>query len=101
MGNQQIEEIYLLAYQAFLEGQESFSIHIFPFRMTKKNLAKFRGSPWFGFWSNLIAGYKAFERNRQVPLISSERGKYIFEDNQQQWIEKRWVLNAEKKERTK
>ncbi|MCI5142494.1 MAG: 2-dehydro-3-deoxyphosphooctonate aldolase [Candidatus Electrothrix sp. ATG1] len=53
MGDNQIEEIYLLAYQAFLQGQEKFSIHIFPFHMTRKNLVKFRHSPWYDFWSNL------------------------------------------------
>ncbi|MCI5221288.1 MAG: 2-dehydro-3-deoxyphosphooctonate aldolase [Candidatus Electrothrix sp. AR4] len=97
MGNRQIEEIYLLAYQAFLQGQESFSIHIFPFRMTKANLSKHRSSPWYGFWSNLTAGYNAFERNHQVPVISSKQGRYIYEEDQQQWIQKRWVLIQEKK----
>lgn len=86
MGNNQIEEIYLLAYQAFLQGQESFSIHIFPFRMTKANLSKYRSSPWHGFWSNLTAGYNAFERNHQVPMISSEKGKYFFESGQQEVV---------------
>ena len=92
MGNDQIEEIYLLAYQAFLNGQEEFSIHIFPFRMTRKNMVKFRYSPWYDFWSNLAAGYNAFEQTRQVPTISTSRGRYVFEDEKDQWIRKRWVL---------
>ena len=92
MGNNQIEEIYLLAYQAFLQGQEKFSIHIFPFHMTRKNLVKFRHSPWYDFWSNLAAGYNAFEQTRQLPTVSTVRGKYVFEDEREQWIRKRWVL---------
>ncbi|MCI5119838.1 MAG: 2-dehydro-3-deoxyphosphooctonate aldolase [Candidatus Electrothrix sp. AUS4] len=92
MGNEQIEEIYLLAYQAFLNGQEEFSIHIFPFRMTRENMVKFRYSPWYDFWSNLAAGYNAFEQTRQVPTISTSRGRYVFEDEKDQWIRKRWVL---------
>ncbi|MCI5149594.1 MAG: hypothetical protein D3916_09445 [Candidatus Electrothrix sp. MAN1_4] len=92
MGNKQIEEIYLLAYQAFLNGQEQFSIHIFPFRMTRANLVKYRHSPWYKFWSNLATGYNAFEETRQVPTVSTTRGRYVFEDEEDQWIRKRWVL---------
>lgn len=92
MGNDQIEEIYLLAYQAFLQGQEQFSIHIFPFRMTRNNLVKYRSSPWYDFWSNLAAGYNAFEQTRQVPTISTSGGRYVFEDEKDEWIRKRWVL---------
>jgi murein L,D-transpeptidase YafK len=97
MGNEQIEEIYLLAYQAFLQGQEQFSIHIFPFPMTRENLVKFRYSPWYDFWSNLTAGYNAFEQTRQVPTISTVRGRYVFEDEKDQWIRKRWVLIQKEK----
>lgn len=92
MGNNQIEEIYLLAYQAFLQGQEKLSIHIFPFHMTRKNLVKFRHSPWYGFWSNLAAGYNTFEQTRQVPTVSIAKGRYVFEDEKEQWTRKRWVL---------
>lgn len=92
MGNEQIEEIYLLAYQAFLHGQEKFSIHIFPFRMTRTNLVKYRHSPWYRFWSNLATGYSAFEQTRQVPTISTAGGRYVVEDEKKEWIRKRWVL---------
>lgn len=97
MGNEQIEEIYLLAYQAFLQGQEQFSIHIFPFRMTRENLVKYRYSPWYDFWSNLAAGYNAFEQTRQVPTISIAGGRYVFEDEKNEWIRKRWVLIQKEK----
>lgn len=97
MGDEQIEEIYLLAYQAFLNGQVEFSIHIFPFPMTRKNLVKYRYSPWYDFWSNLAAGYNAFEQTHQVPTISTARGRYVFEDEQEEWIRKRWVLMQKKK----
>ncbi len=97
MGNKQIEEIYLLAYQAFLQGQEQFSVHIFPFRMTRTNLAKYRYSPWYKFWSNLATGYNAFEETHQVPTISTAGSRYVFEDEKDQWIRKRWVLMQKKK----
>ena len=92
MGDDRIEEIYLLAYQAFLNGQAEFAIHIFPFRMTRENMGKFRSSPWYDFWSNLAAGYNAFEQTHQVPTISTAGGRYVFEDEKEQWIRKRWVL---------
>jgi murein L,D-transpeptidase YafK len=79
MGNLQIEEIYLLAYQAFLHGQKDFSIHIFPFRMTKKNLAAHNHSRWTKFWKNLKQGYDFFEREHKVPFIVAEDGKYALE----------------------
>ncbi|MCI5145170.1 MAG: 2-dehydro-3-deoxyphosphooctonate aldolase, partial [Candidatus Electrothrix sp. AR3] len=83
MGDRQIEEIYLLAYQAFLQGQDRFSVHIFPFRMNRKNIEKYRSSPWYSFWKNLHEGYDAFERNYQVPVITSIQGKYIVQRGQE------------------
>lgn len=84
MGNLQIEEIYLLAYQAFLQGQKQFSVHIFPFRMTKENLERNKNSQWATFWENLREGYEAFEQERQVPWIAAENGKYAVRKGQLQ-----------------
>ncbi len=83
MGNKQIEEIYLLAYRAFLHGQQQFSLHIFPFKMTSHKLAKFKKSPWYGFWKNLQQGYDAFEREHQVPMITATRGRYVVNSQRQ------------------
>ena len=80
MGNKRIEELYLLAHSALSRGQESFSLHIFPFRMTPGNMRKFNSSPWIGFWKNLQQGYNAFEMTRQVPLITAEKGRYLVND---------------------
>jgi murein L,D-transpeptidase YafK len=76
MGNLQVEEIYLLAYHAFLQGQKHFSVHIFPFRMTKENMEQNKKSQWISFWENLREGYDAFEQERQVPYIVAENDKY-------------------------
>jgi murein L,D-transpeptidase YafK len=80
MGDKKMEEIYLLAHSALARGQENFSLHIFPFRMTSHNMAKFKSSPWFGFWKNLEQGYKAFEMSHQVPMITAVGGKYVVND---------------------
>jgi len=77
MGDHRMEEIYALAHFAFLNGQEAFDIHVFPFPMTNENMNKFRFSPWIGFWKNLRDGYTAFEQTRQVPVIRAEQGTYL------------------------
>ncbi len=80
MGNLQIEEIYLLAHQAFLHGQKAFSIHIFPFRMTKENLAEYKDSRWTAFWENLKEGYDAFEQEHRVPsIVVANNGSYAIQ----------------------
>ena len=76
MGNLQIEEIYLLANQAFLHGQQAFNIHIFPFRMTEENMAEHKESRWTSFWENLKEGYDAFERSHKVPFIVADNDHY-------------------------
>jgi len=82
MGNLQVEEIYLLAYQAFLQGQKEFGIHIFPFRMTKENMERMKKPEWASFWENLREGYDAFEREHQVPLIAADKGRYVVRSSQ-------------------
>ena len=77
MGNNKMEEIYLLAQSALTMGQERFEVHVFPFKLTSRNLFKFRSSPWIGFWKKLQPGFEAFERNHQVPDIIVEQGNYV------------------------
>ena len=77
MSDSRIEEIYLLAHSALARSQENFSLHIFPFRMTARNMSKFSSSPWLGFWKNLQDGYNAFEMSHQVPIITADQGKYV------------------------
>jgi len=81
MGNERMEEIYLLAHSALSHGQKNFSLHIFPFRMTPHNMTQFKSSPWFGFWKNLQQGYNAFEMSHQVPLITADKGKYVVNEH--------------------
>jgi murein L,D-transpeptidase YafK len=77
MGNEHMEEIYLLAHSALSRGQKFFSLHIFPFQMTSHNMVQFKSSPWINFWKNLQQGYNAFEMSHQVPLITADKGKYV------------------------
>lgn len=77
MTNNRIEEIYYLAYQALIQGQERFSVHIFPFALTGKNLKKYAMSPWINFWRSLEPGFATFEQFKQVPEIAVVNGEYV------------------------
>ncbi len=77
MGNSQMEEIYLLAHSALTAGQHHFDLHIFPFRLTARNLFKFRSSPWIGFWKKLRPGFDYFELNHRPPAVAVVDGNYI------------------------
>lgn len=78
MGNDQIEEIYTLAEAALRNGQENFDVHIFPFRMTKANITKYKQHKWYNFWDNLKLGFDIFERYNIVPTIKADKDRYRF-----------------------
>ena len=80
MTNSGIEEIYLLVEAALKGGQGYVSVHIFPFRMTAKNMAAHQNSQWVGFWRNLKQGYDYFEKNRTPPLIDVSGRSYVVKD---------------------
>jgi len=82
MGNNQMEEIYLLAHAALAAGQKEFALHIFPFRLTARNLFKFRSSPWIGFWKKLRPGYDYFEQFHKTPFVSVVDGNYRIQGGQ-------------------
>ena len=61
MTDEQIGEIYSLARESFLGGQQSFQIQAYPFRMTPANLARHRTNPNMPFWKMLKEGNDHFE----------------------------------------
>jgi murein L,D-transpeptidase YafK len=77
MTDQKIEEIFSLVDAAFRNGQASIQIHIFPFRMTDKNISRHAGSKWVSFWQNLKDGYDYFEEKHIPPDIKLENKRYI------------------------
>jgi murein L,D-transpeptidase YafK len=72
-----IEEIYSLADAAFAKGQKTVPVHVFPFRMTAKNVKKHTGSKWSSFWADLKVGYDAFESKQVPPDVSVSEGRYV------------------------
>ncbi len=74
-----IEEIFALIVSALKNNQQSFKVHIFPFRMTAENMTHHRHSPWYEFWQNLKQGYDFFENNGHIPPhVAAKNKKYVF-----------------------
>lgn len=82
-----IEEIYALAREAFIGGQEAIQVHAYPFRMTEANLARHKDSPHYKFWLTLKESYDFFEIARQPSNVVV--------------CERRYVVNASHGNRTK
>lgn len=80
MTDPKIEEIYTLCAAAHAHGQESFPVHLFPFRMTDARLRQAATSPWQPFWQNLRQGYDRFEQSRIPPAVAVAGGHYQFKN---------------------
>jgi murein L,D-transpeptidase YafK len=74
-----VDEIWRLVTAALDNGQMRFPVHVFPFRMTDRNLRWRRGNLWEDFWADLKKGYDLFDQNRMPPMISVCKGRYVFE----------------------
>ncbi len=72
-----VEEIYALAREAFIGGQDGFHVHAFPFRMTEANLARYQSHSAAKFWATLKEGYDYFELTRQVPTVAVCERRYV------------------------
>ena len=79
MTDEQIQEIYVLARDAFFGGQKEFQLQAFPFRMTALNMARHRNNPNFAFWKMLKQGYDDFEATRQEPKVAVCEKRYVFD----------------------
>lgn len=73
-----IEEIYTLCAAALEEGQPSFQVHVFPFRMTDNRMARAADNEWFAFWTNLRVGFDRFEESHIPPRVTVDEGNYTF-----------------------
>lgn len=78
MENDQIEEIYALAREAFRGGQKAFQIQAFPFRMTPENMARHADHEHFAFWEMLKEGSDHFEVTKQPPQVAVCGQRYVF-----------------------
>lgn len=78
MTDYRIEEIYTIVDAALNNGQKSFAVHIFPFKMTEDNMQRYQDSKWQPFWQNLKEGYDLFEKNAVPPEVAVAGDRYIF-----------------------
>jgi murein L,D-transpeptidase YafK len=72
-----VEEVYALAREAFIGGQDNIPVHIFPFRMTPHNLTRHASSEHQPFWHMLKEGYDAFEATKQLPTVVVCGRRYV------------------------
>lgn len=75
-----IEEIYSLADAAHKQGQASFAVQLLPFRMTRDNMKRHKGSRWKSLWESLKPGYDSFESKHVPPSVRVEGGRYVVSD---------------------
>ena len=78
MSDEQVEEIFAFARDAFRGGQRDFQVQAFPFRMTPQNMARYRDDPNYGFWQNLKEGYDNFELTKVPPKVDVCEKRYVF-----------------------
>lgn len=72
-----IEEIYALARESFIGGQELIHVHAYPFRMTETNLARHKDSPHYKFWLTLKESHEFFEVARQPSNVVVCERRYV------------------------
>lgn len=78
MTDEQVEQIYAFARDAFRGGQTEFQIQAFPFRMTAANMARYRDDPNYEFWTMLKEGYDHFEITKLPPRVDVCGKRYVF-----------------------
>ncbi|MBO6902892.1 MAG: L,D-transpeptidase family protein [Rhizobiaceae bacterium] len=78
MSDEQVEQIYAFARDAFRGGQEAFQVQAFPFRMTAENMARYQDDPNYQFWSMLKEGYDHFEITKVPPKVDVCGRRYVF-----------------------
>lgn len=86
LGDEKIEELFILGLDTRAGGQSSIPIHIFPARMSGEKWDAFFKEHTEGdeqlaqFWKSLKPGYDAFEQNHEVPKMKvAPDGSYRLE----------------------
>ncbi|WP_075217311.1 L,D-transpeptidase family protein [Mongoliimonas terrestris] len=87
MTDEQIQEIYAIARDAFRGGQKSFQLQAFPFRPTPENMARHWNDPNMGFWKMLKVGYDHFELTRAEPKVDVCGRRYVFNAKPKEGVE--------------
>jgi murein L,D-transpeptidase YafK len=78
INDEQVQELFSLAREAFLYGQKEFPVHAYPFRLTETNLIRHAANPHINYWRNLKIGYDYFEQHRQPPIVGVKDYQYVY-----------------------
>lgn len=78
MTDEQIDQIYAIAREAFTGGQQAIQMQSYPFRMTAENMAKYRSDPNIEFWKQLKEGADNFEVAKQDVTVGVCARHYVF-----------------------
>jgi murein L,D-transpeptidase YafK len=78
MTDEQIDQIYAIAREAFTGGQQAIQMQSYPFRMTAENMAKYRNDPNIEFWKQLKEGADNFEVAKQDVTVGVCNRHYVF-----------------------
>ena len=81
MTDEQINDIYAIARDAFRGGQREIQLQSYPFHMTAENLAKYRLDPNIDFWKELKNGSDHFEVTKTEPSVVVCGKHYVFGAN--------------------
>ncbi|BBG61448.1 Uncharacterized protein conserved in bacteria [Providencia rustigianii] len=76
MTDKSMGEIYQTVERALQNGQPIIDVNIYPFRMTKTNMLRYRNSSHYAFWKQLQPAYDYFERTKTPAEVSVILGKY-------------------------
>jgi murein L,D-transpeptidase YafK len=86
VGDRATQELYLAVLAAREAGQTEIPVHVFPARLTRRNLARLsRAHPEHRtFWRSLAPAYRHFERvHEPAEVFVDARGRYVVEDRAQ------------------
>ena len=84
VGDQAIEELYIVCIDALSCGHQNIPVYIFPARMDSLGMIKLltfaqADTTLLNFWKNLKQGYDIFDMSHQkLKFKVGERGNYIF-----------------------
>ena len=87
IGDEAIEELYIICVDARSNGQREIPVYIFPGKMDTQNWSVLKqtagqDSTLLDFWNNLHRGYDLFSVTKKKLLFQINKdGKYIYEDN--------------------
>ncbi|MEQ4675933.1 murein L,D-transpeptidase family protein [Providencia vermicola] len=76
MTDKYMGEIYQTVETALLNGQSTINVNIYPFKMTKENMLRYRNSSHYTFWKQLQPAYEYFNQTGRLAQVSVNSGKY-------------------------